>query len=215
MNENLFQTEYDVSKKNKLKNFYTRNKSIIFITIFIFIAACLSAFFYSESQKNKRLALANNYVVAKINLENGKKDVATNMLKKLILSNDQTYSTLSFLLVLNENLVSEKQELLELFDHIINNNKFDNEITNLIIFKKLIFQSNFSNESELLEIAKPLINAETVWKPHVLLLMGDYFASKKENMKAKNFYLEILSLQDIQKDFYEHARSKLSEITND
>ena len=215
MNENLFQTEYDVTKKDKLKNFYAQNKSIIFITIFIFIAASLSIFFYAESQKNKRAVLANNYVEAKINLENGKKDVATNMLKKLIFSNDQTYSTLSFLLVLNENLVSEKQELLELFDHIINNNKFDNEIANLIIFKKLIFQSSFSNESELLEIAKPLISTETVWKPHVLLLMGDYFASKNENMKAKDFYLQILSTKGLQKDFYELARSKLSEIAND
>ena len=32
----------------------------------------------------------------------------------------------------------------------------------------------------LLETVKPLINSETVWKPHALLLLGDYFASKHE-----------------------------------
>ena len=69
--------------------------------------------------------------------------------------------------------------------------------------------------SKFTKLFEPLISTETVWKPHVLLLMGDYFASKNENMKAKDFYLQILSSQGLQKDFYEHARSKLSEITND
>ena len=99
--------------------------------------------------------------------------------------------------------------------HLLINNKFDEEVKNLLIYKKILFDAEFLDELEVLESAKLLLNGDTVWKPHVLLLMGDYFASKKENMKAKDFYLQILSSQGLQKDFYEHARSKLSEITND
>ena len=85
----------------------------------------------------------------------------------------------------------------------------------LIIFKKALFQTNFENESELLETAKPLLNSDTVWKPHILLLLGDYFVSKKQNLKAKEFYIKILSLKNLHTELYEQARSQLMLIKND
>ena len=79
---------------------------------------------------------------------------------------------------MNENLIVDQRELSNLFDHVLKNNKFEKEVKNLIIFKKALFQSNFVSELELLDAVKPLINTDTVWKPHALLLLGDYFASK-------------------------------------
>ena len=102
-----------------------------------------------------------------------------------------------------------------MFNHVLENNKFKKEIKNLIIYKKALFQSNFVNESELLETVKPLINSETVWRPHALLLLGDYFAFKKEYFKAKEFYMKILSLKNLHKELYNQARSQLIFITND
>ena len=49
---------------------------------------------------------------------------------------------------------------------------------------------------------KQLINTNTLWKPHALLLLGDYFASKKQYLKAKEFYVQILSLQNLNHIFY-------------
>ena len=71
------------------------------------------------------------------------------------------------------------------------------------------------NLLELLEVIKPLINQETLWKPHALLLIGDYFVSKKEYTKAKEFYLQILSLKDLHRELYNETRSKLALIAND
>jgi len=105
--------------------------------------------------------------------------------------------------------------LSHLFNHVLENNKFKKEIQNLIIFKKALFQSNFVNELELLEAVNPLINTETIWKPHALLLLGNYFASKKEYSKAKEFFAQILSLRGLHKDLYAQARSRLVFITND
>ena len=48
-----------------------------------------------------------------------------------------------------------------------------------------------------------------------LLLLGDYFASKKEYLKAKEFYVQILSLKNLHKELYNQARSQLIFITND
>ena len=44
-----------------------------------------------------------------------------------------------------------------------NNNRFDKETKNLIIFKKALFESNFVNELDLLMSLKPLINENTIW----------------------------------------------------
>ena len=215
MNENLFETQYDVTKKSKLKKFYEVNKILIFSVILILIIAIASVIFYSETKEKKKILLSDNYLTAKVYLENGNRNEVKNILKTIIFANDSTYSTLSLFLILNENLIVDQGELSNLFDHVLENNKFEKEVKNLIIFKKALFQSNFVSELELLDAVKPLINTETVWKPHALLLLGDYFASKKEYLKAKEFYVQILSLKNLHKELYNHARSQLIFITND
>ena len=215
MNENLFETQYDVTKKSKLKKFYEVNKISIFSVILILIIAIASISFYSETKEKKKILISDKYLAAKVYLENGDRNEAKDILKTVIFANDSTYSTLSLFLILNENLIVDQGELSNLFDHVLENNKFEKEVKNLIIFKKALFQSNFVSELELLDAVKPLINTETVWKPHALLLLGDYFASKKEYLKAKEFYVQILSLKNLHKELYNHARSQLIFITND
>ena len=215
MNENLFETQYDVTKKSKLKKFYEVNKILIFSVILILIIAIASVSFYSETKEKKKILLSDNYLAAKVYLENGDRNKVKNILKTIIFANDSTYSTLSLFLILNENLIVDQGELSNLFDHVLENNKFEKEVKNLIIFKKALFQSNFVSELELLDAVKPLINTETVWKPHALLLLGDYFASKKEYLKAKEFYVQILPLKNLHNELYNHARSQLIFITND
>ena len=112
-------------------------------------------------------------------------------------------------------MIVDREELSNLFDHVLENNKFEKEVRNLIIFKKALFQSNSVSEIELLEATKPLINTETIWKPHALLLLGDYFVYKQELLKAKEFYARILSMKNLHKELYEQARSQLAFIIND
>ena len=215
MNENLFEAQYDVTKKSKLRKLYEKNKVLIFSTILILIITIASISYYLEIKEKKKILLTENYIEAKVYLENGDRNKAKNILKTIIFANDSTYSTLSLFLILNENLIEEEKELFSLFDHVLKNNKFEKEVRNLIIFKKALFQSNSVSEIELLETVNPLINTETLWKPHALLLLGDYFVSKQEYLKAKGFYIQTLSLKNLHKELYEQARSQLMLITND
>ena len=215
MDENLFEARYDVTKKSKLKKFYETNKILIISIVLILIIAVASITFYSEAKEKKKILLAEDYLSAKVYLENGDRNKVENILKTIIFANDSTYSTLSLFLILDENLINDHEELSNLFVHVLENNKFEKEIKNLIIFKKALFQSSFVSELELLESVKPLINTETVWKPHALLLLGDYFASKKEYLKAEKFYVQILSLKNLHKELYNQARSQLIFITNE
>ena len=215
MNENLFETQHDVKSKSKLRIFYEKNKILIFSTVLIIIIIVGSFGFYSTLKEKKKTFLAESYIDAKIYLANNDKNTAKNILKEIIYANDSTYSTLSFFLILNQKLIKEQEELSNLFDYVIENNIFEKEEKNLIIFKKALFQSNFIDESELLEVLKPLINTDTAWKPHALLLLGDYFVSRKEYIKAKEFYMQILSLKNINRELYDQANSRLVLIIND
>ena len=77
-----------------------------------------------------------------------------------------------------------------------------------------IFQSDFSKENDLLNTLKPILSGETLWKPHALLLMGDYYFGNDEKQKAKDFYGEILILKNLDNEFYNRAKMQLA-IIND
>ena len=201
MNENLFETQYDLTKKSKLRRYYESNKILIFSSVFILVVLFATFTFYSESKEKKRILMSENYIEAKINLSNGKKEEAKKILKEVIFANDSTYSTLGLFLILDQNLISDYKELSVLFDHLLENNKFEKEIKNLLIYKKALFDSNYIDESELLNDIKPLLNNETLWKPQALLLMGDYFVSKKDYIKAKEFYGQILLIKNFCSSF--------------
>ena len=215
MTENIFEAQYDLTKKSKIKKFYESNKILIFSSIAVLIILFGSLVFYFENQEKKKILLSENYVQAKIYLENENNSEALNTLKKVIFANDSTYSTLSFFLILNQNLISDHKEILALYDHLLENNNFEKEIRNLLIYKKSLFSSNSVDETELLEITKPLLSTDTLWKPHALLLLGDYFMSKGENIKAREFYQQILSMNNLHKDLYDQAKLQLANINNE
>ena len=163
----------------------------------------------------QRIWLSENYIQAKIYLEGGDKNKAVELLKSVIYENNATYSTLCFFLIVNQNLVTDYNELSDLFQHLLKNNKFSHELKNLILFKQALHNSNFVEESKLLEFSKPLINNENIWKPHILILLGDYFTSKGEYIKAIEFYQKIFTISNLHNDIYEHAQSQLAVISNE
>ena len=215
MTNNLIEAQYDITKKSKLKKFYESSKILIYLFIFILIILFGYFSYYLDNKEKKKILLSENYVEAKIYLENGNKVEALNLLKNVIFANDATYSTLSFFMILDQNLIKDYDEVTSLFDHLLANNKFDREIRNLLVYKKALRSSDYVNESELLAELKPLLNKETLWRPHALLLLGDYFVSKKEYVKAKEFYKQILSINNLQRDLYDHAKSQLAFFGND
>ena len=214
MTNNLIEAQYDITKKSKLKKFYQSNKILIYLFISILIILFGYFSYYLDSKEKKEILLSENYVEAKIYLENENKVEALNLLKNAIFANDATYSTLSFFMILDQNLIKDYDEVTSVFDHLLANNKFDREIRNLLVYKKALRSSDYVNESELLAELKPLLNKETLWRPHALLLLGDYFVSKEEYVKAKDFYIQILSINNLQRDLYDQAKAQLAFFGN-
>ena len=98
----------------------------------------------------------------------------------------------------------------DLFDVIINEISMDKEIKNLIIYKKALYNADDSNENQLLEILKPILNSESVWKSHALYLMAEYFYSNKEKRKAKEFFSQIILLENANQDLKIESQKRLN-----
>jgi len=215
MTDNIFHAQYDLSNKSRLRKFYETNKISIFSTLFFLIFLIGSFVFYLEYKENKRIHISENYIKAQIHLENGDKIRALSEFKKIILTEDPIYSVLAFFIVIDNSLIEDKDELALLYDYLLTNIKIDKELKNLLIYKNALFSSNFQSESILLDFVYPLINSDSLWKPHALIMLGDYFMSKGESVKAIEFYQKILSINDLHKDFYLKAKSQLDLITNE
>tara|TARA_B100001123_G_C15287270_1_gene1016080 strand:+ start:1098 stop:1745 length:648 start_codon:yes stop_codon:yes gene_type:complete len=215
MADNLFETQYDITKKSKLIKLYEENKFLLFTFILILIIILGSFSFYLANKAKQKTLVSENYIKAKIFLENKNQAEAVRILKDAIYADDSIYSPLSFFLLLDKKLIKDDQELSNLFNQILANDELDKELKDLLTYKKSLFNSAFVQESILLEEVKPLLNGENLWKPHALLLLGDYFASKNEFKKAQEFYIQIFSLKNINKDLYDETRSRLALIKND
>ena len=216
MSENLFETQYDLTKKSKLKIFYESNKVLIYSSILTMIIIIAGYNYYQFKEEKRKILLSENYIQAKVYLENKNKEKALEILRETIYSNDPTYSSLSFFIILNENLIDDKNKVSKLFDHLLDNNKFDKEVRNLLLYKKALYKSNYVEESKLLEEIKPLLNNnESIWNGHALLMLGDFYFSKKEFIKSKDFYLKVISKKGLQPDLYNQAKLKLAFISDD
>ena len=146
MNQEFTQTQSTQSFKEKVIKFYKSNKILIISISTIVLISFFSIVGYVEFKEKKNLLLSESYIDAKIYINNGEKDKAKKILKKIIFSNNNTYAVLSFFLLMNENLIKDQQEVDDLFNHLLKDGNFDKEVENLIIFKKALFKSNYSDE---------------------------------------------------------------------
>ena len=164
---------------------------------------------YQEYKKGQREQLANKYNVSIIEYENGDKSNILSSMKEIIEDKDKTYSPLAFYYLLDNDIIISKEEINKYFDILINEIGLDKENKNLTIFKKGLFNSESANENELLDILNPIIKSESIWKPHALYLMAEYYLAKNEKQKSKEFLEKLVSLDNISDKIKLEAQKRL------
>jgi len=184
------------TRNEKIISFFIKNKKKLIISLSLIILLILSYFAYGEFDKRSKIKIANKYNNSVINFISGDKlNIEIEMIN-IINTKDKTYSPLALYFLLDNNIINSKEKINSLFDILINETKVDKEIKNLIIYKKALYNSEFETENNLLKILKPIINSESVWKSHGLYLMAEYFFSKNEKQKSKEFFEKILILEN-------------------
>ncbi len=197
------------TRKEKIKNFIINNKKSIITVIIILLLFLFSFFFYKDYQKRNSEGLADKYNIAIIQYESGDKSKILDIMKNIIEQKDKTYSPLAFYYLLDNDLITSKEEINKYFDILINETKIDNENKNLITFKKGLFNAEFANENELLSILNPVIKSESIWKPHALYLMAEYYFAKNEKQKSKEFLEQLVGLENISENIRLEAQKRL------
>ena len=197
------------TRKEKIKNFIINNKKSIITVIIILLLFLFSFFFYKDYQKRNSESLADKYNIAIIQYESGDKSKILDIMKNIIEQKDKTYSPLAFYYLLDNDLITSKEEINKYFDILINETKIDNENKNLITFKKGLFNAEFANENELLSILNPVIKSESIWKPHALYLMAEYYFAKNEKQKSKEFLEQLVNLENISENIRLEAQKRL------
>jgi len=182
------------TRNERIRNFFINNKKKLIITVSIILVIIIGYLSFEKSKERTKIKLANQYNLALIDLNPDNKQKTINEMVNVVKSNDATYSPLALYHLLDNNLLENNEEINTLFNELIEKTNLENEIKNLIIYKKALFNSDFASENELLKILNPVINSESIWKSHALYLLAEFFYSKDEKQKAKEFFNQILVL---------------------
>ena len=198
------------TRNEKIKNFFINNKKLLLSISTVLILILLSFYSYQIYKAGHRELLSNKYNSAIIEHKNGNNSKIVSEMKEVVEDKDSTYSPLALYYLVDNNLIGNKNEINSLFDILINKTSLETEIKNLIIYKKALYNADTSNESELLSILNSLINSKSVWKSHALYLLAEYFYSKNEKQKSKEFFNQILSIENANQDITKEAQKRLN-----
>ena len=208
MDEDLAIIE-EKTRKEQIKVFLIKNKKIIYSFLALLLISFFSFFFYLDHIESKKIEIANKFSIISENYDPKDKKLYYKKMTEIIESYDSTYSPLALFFLIDNQMINSKEEANILFDQILKNTSLEKEIKNLMIYKKTLINADYQSEDKIVDSLKPLINSKSIWKPHSLLLLGDYFLAKGEKQKAKDFYYQILNSNKTNEDIFNQAQLKI------
>ena len=203
------------ARSEKIKNFFLDNKRIIIILIVAFVLVLISFYSFQMYKDNQRELISDKYNYVMVKSDKVDKAKIILELKEIINYHDSTYSPLALYYIIDNKLIDNKDEINELFDVLIYKTSLEDEIKNLIIYKKGLFNADHIDENQLIKILNPVINSQSIWKSHSLYLLAEYFYSKNEKQKSKEFYNQILLTENANQDIMQEAQKRLSRDLSD
>lgn len=203
------------TRNEKIKNFIINNKKSLIILLILFLGIIISFFGYKEFKKSQTIKISDYYNSIIIMYSDETKDETINGLVEIINKKNSTYSPLSLYFIIDNQLISNQEEVNNLFNVLIDDTPLEKEIKNLMIYKKGLYNADKVKEDELLEILRPLINIKSVWSSHALYLLAEFFYSKDEKQKAKDFFNKILETDKANQDIVKETRKRLSRDLSD
>ena len=198
------------TRNEKIKNFFIQNKKYLISAVVIVVLILVGYYGYDDYKTGKKIKISESYNATIIDFNENNKSQTVDKLIAIVNQEDATYSPLALYFIIDNNLLDDVELINSLFDILINKTPVEKEIKNLIIYKKALFNADESDESRLLNILNPIINSDSVWKSHALYLMAEFFYDKNEKQKAKEFFNQILTLENANVDLRQEAQKRLN-----
>ena len=198
------------SRNEKVRSYFLKNKNKIISIILALVIILISGYSFDKYKTNQKKEISNKFNTTTLKYSENTRDETVKKLLEIVNKKDPTYSPLSLYFIIDNELISDENKINNLFDVLIEKTSLDKEIKNLVIYKKALFNADNAQESELLNILNPLINSKSVWKSHALYLMAEYFYSKNQNQKSKEFFNQIISLENANTGIKLQAEKRLN-----
>ncbi|MGI9082710.1 MAG: hypothetical protein ACR2IW_00650 [Candidatus Fonsibacter lacus] len=206
----IFNEIDDDLKKDRILNFFKKNKfiiiiiiSLIFLTIFIIVGK--NILFESRAKKNTQ-----EYVII-LGLINDKKiDEAKKKLEILKDSKINLYKVLAISKLLELSKENKNEQIL-ILDYAIRSDIEKND-KDLFKIKKALLAFDNLEEQQFLNLLNPGDFKNSPWRVLSLEILGDFYLSKGQKIKAKDVYDQALKISDIPEIFKKDLEKKIKDI---
>ena len=206
----IFNEIDDDLKKDRILNFFKKYKfiiiiiiSLIFLTIFIIVGK--NILFESRAKKNTQ-----EYVII-LGLINDKKiDEAKKRLEILKDSKINLYKVLAISKLLELSKENKNEQIL-ILDYAIRSDIEKND-KDLFKIKKALLAFDNLEEQQFLNLLNPGDFKNSPWRVLSLEILGDFYLSKGQKIKAKDVYDQALKISDIPEIFKKDLEKKIKDI---
>tara|TARA_X000001036_G_scaffold412890_1_gene426734 strand:+ start:407 stop:913 length:507 start_codon:yes stop_codon:yes gene_type:complete len=148
--------------KSKVISFYSSNKVFVYSFICIIFLILIFSTFLINNKNEQNKIIAEKYIEAGIYLASDKKEQSINIFEEIILSNNKFYSVLALNTILEKNLVSDKDKILEYFKLVEKN--VSKEQKDLVVFKKALYLMKAEDVDKGNSLLKTLIDNDSPLK---------------------------------------------------
>ena len=139
--------------KNRLANLYNNNKPKIYVFLSILILSLITFSYIKYNNEKKNILIAEKYVKAGLLLSSQNLEKSKDIYEEIIYSKNSFYGILALNTILEKNLISDKEKILDLFQILITS-KLSQEQIDIINLKKSLFlikNSDFEKGKKILE----------------------------------------------------------------
>ena len=160
MEENLSHKKESIER---VISFYKRNKKKTLITLIILPLLGFTLFFINNHHKVNNELISEQYTQANIFISKNENEKAKEALDKIILSENEFYSLLALNRILEKNLETNNNKILQYFD-TLEKIKYSQETSNLIKFKKSLYLLSIGNTASGEKLLNSLIEENSILK---------------------------------------------------
>ncbi len=157
------ENETKISSFEKIENFIKNNKKILLsiLTLVIFFLIGFSYLNYNQKSKNERIS--EKFIQAGLYLSLNKQEESKKLYKEIVRSKNTFYSLLALNNILDNELETNTEEVLKLFN-IVENIKIEKEQKNLVKLKKGLYLIQISRDNEGKKLLNEIISDNSIWK---------------------------------------------------
>lgn len=156
--------------KDKFINYFKAHIYKIYALIILIIFFPITFLFIEKNNERKNILISEKFIKAGLYLSANKKNLSKETYEEIILSKNKFYSILALNEIVEKDLISDHNKVIEYFDLLENSVTTKNQ-KDLVVLKKALYKIKNSNIQKGEILLKKLIDDNSILKPLALELI--------------------------------------------